>query len=549
MKINFLKSIKKILFSILIVSVFTACEDFEFPVDLSFRRLFSPVVFQTGTVSATKAELIFSKVSSADLYLVELSEDSLQFSTIVRSIEFPVDSLNYAEGYTDRYSVTISDLLSGVRYSARLKAVSSTGEIPDSKWVTVTFVTKTEQIFTSISSDEITDNSVVLHWNAGESEVTKIILVSALDGSQISVDLTVEDKINSWKKIEGLAGGTTYMAYIYNNDHVRGTIAFRTYDSVPTEGVVIRLDGGEDIYTVLQQQSGDITLVLPASSVYVSSWFDSSTSATSYSLPLNDNITSLTIWGLEGGEKAKLNCTSVKLGAGTRKIFFRNIEYVGNSSSSDYVINESATRPLSEVTFENCVVHNVRGVFRLQNDANYTAVDKISFTDCVIYDINGYGLTNTSAANVKLMNLEIKECTFYNMTDALGNFKNSANSVVVDACTFYNCFANGKYIFNFNSTFIPSSFVIRNCIFGKFNSTVFDGTQSMRATNPKITTSFMENTYKTSDCIVHTGYPMTGVIEYLNSSADLFVDPENHDFKIKDASFEGYSTAGDPRWR
>jgi hypothetical protein len=61
----------------------------------------------------------------------------------------------------------------------------------------------------------------------------------------------------------------------------------------------------------------------------------------------------------------------------------------------------------------------------------------------VIYDINGYGLTNTSAANVKLMNLEIKECTFYNMTDALGNFKNSANSVVVDV-HFYNCFANGN---------------------------------------------------------------------------------------------------------
>jgi hypothetical protein len=36
---------------------------------------------------------------------------------------------------------------------------------------------------------------------------------------------------------------------------------------------------------------------------------------------------------------------------------------------------------------------------------------------------------------------------------------------------------------------------------------------------------------------------------YAKNSTDLFVDAANGNFKIKDASFAGKFTAGDPRWR
>ncbi len=73
--------------------------------------------------------------------------------------------------------------------------------------------------------------------------------------------------------------------------------------------------------------------------------------------------------------------------------------------------------------------------------------------------------------------------------------------------------------------------------------------EKIMATNPKITSQFMNNSYKTSDCFVSSGYPMTGIIEYANNSDALFVNPTTYDFRIKDLNFSGISTAGDPRWK
>lgn len=549
MKRKYIKFISSGLFTIIAALSLVSCNDFEFPVDGSFRRLFSSVTFETGTVTATSAKLTFSKVNEATAYVIEFSEDSLQFTNIVKAVQVSLDTLKADAGTTNKYTLLVSNLKGGTRYSARLKSITKTAEIPESKYDMVTFLTKSEQIFKGIITTEKTDISVILHWDATGADITHIVLTSLADGSIINYQLTDADKTAALKLFDGLKGSTTYTAVIYNADNKRGELTFRTNESVPSTGVIIRLTGTEDIYTVLKDLSGDITLVLPIGSSFVATWFDPVLATTSTTLPLNDNITSLTLWGVEGGTQAKLNATSVKMGAGITKLKLKNIEYTGNLATADYFINESVTRALSEVTFDNCNIHTVRGIFRLQNDANYTVIEKISFTGCIIHDLGSYGLTNTAVANVKMNNLEVRECTFYNMTDALGNMKNSAASIIIDACTFYNCFGNGKYIFNFNVTFLPVTFSISNSIFGKINSTVLDGTQSMRATSPKMTTQFMFDTYKTTDCFVNVGYPMTGVNEYLKSSTDIFTDPVNYNFTLKDKDFSGYSTAGDPRWR
>lgn len=549
MKSKITKYISSGVFILLFVLSFTSCIDFEFPVDLSFKRLFSSVSFGTGTITATTAEITFSKVPGVDKYIIELSEDSLQFTTNVKTIELKADTLAFVDGSTTIYQIKLNNLKGGVSYSARLKSISSTGETPDSKWDVLTFSTKTEQIFQNVLASEKTDISVVLRWNAAGSDVTHIDVISMTDNTTRTVSLTTEDKAVSIKLIEGLSGSTTYTANIYNGDNKRGTITFRTNESVPSEGVVLRLTGGEDLYTLLQAQSGNITVVLPAGSVYMTSWLDPATSATSYTLPLNDNITSLTFWGVEGDVKAKINCTTIKVGAGITNLKFSNIEYAGNSSASDYVLNEGVTRALTNVSFTNCDIHDVRGGIRLQSDNNYTVIDKVTFQGCTIHNIGGYGLTNIGVANAKLLNLEIAESTLYNMTDVLGYFKSTANSVFVNACTFYNCFSNNKYIFNFSGSFIPTTFTISNCIFGKMNSTVLDGTQTMKATNPKITDLFVVNSYKTKDFYINSGYPMSGINEYSATSNELFVNPTNLDFRIKDLMFSGSSTAGDPRWR
>lgn len=537
------------LLMVALLTTFSACEEFGFPVDESFKRLFSPVTFSSENITATSVDLTFSKVPGAETYVIEFSEDSLQYTTIVRTVTVKADTLSFVSGSTSSYLLHIGDLKGATRYSARLKAISPNNETPESKWDLITFSTKSEQIFKNVLSTDKTDYSVVLRWDATGAGVTHIMLTNTLDNSTKREDLTAADKTASMKLIEGLTGATTYTADIYNNDNKRGSITFRTNESVPSEGKVIRLTGTENLNELLAAESGDLTLVLPAGSLFEASWLDPASSATSYTLPISDNITKLTFWGVEGDVRPRLHSTAIKLGAGITELRFKNIEYYGKASTADYVLNENTTRAITKISFEDCEIHTVRGVVRMQNDANYTVLEKVLITNTIIHDIGNYGITHTGALNTKLMDLEISESTFYNITDPMCNLKNIATSVVIDQCTFYNAFGNGRYFLQFNTTFVPEKLLVSNCVFGQMNATVLDGTQTMRATNPKLTTVFIENSYKTTDFFVHTGYPMTGISEYTGTAADLFVDPAARNFRIKDQNFGGLTTAGDPRWR
>jgi hypothetical protein len=64
------------------------------------------------------------------------------------------------------------------------------------------------------------------------------------------------------------------------------------------------------------------------------------------------------------------------------------------------------------------------------------------------------------------------------------------------------------------------------------------------------TTVSAVNSYSTSDFIITTAAAqIPGLVSYPNTAASLFEDPDNGNFKIKDASFAGKNSAGDPRWR
>ena len=58
----------------------------------------------------------------------------------------------------------------------------------------------------------------------------------------------------------------------------------------------------------------------------------------------------------------------------------------------------------------------------------------------------------------------------------------------------------------------------------------------------------LSNCYIATDC-VFSANPITGATSYSGAAADLFTAPAEGDFTIKDNSFAGKSTTGDPRWR
>ncbi|WP_460880806.1 DUF5123 domain-containing protein [Pontibacter rugosus] len=56
------------------------------------------------------------------------------------------------------------------------------------------------------------------------------------------------------------------------------------------------------------------------------------------------------------------------------------------------------------------------------------------------------------------------------------------------------------------------------------------------------------SSYATSDYNA-TGNQIPNLTVYSGTAADLFQDPNNGNFTIKDANFAGKGSAGDPRWR
>lgn len=542
--------IKKIIcLAILIqcVLLFFSCVDKnEWEVDKSHDRLFS---ISKMSVSAykTEADFIWTVTPNAEYYIVEVSKDSLH-----DGIEMGVSNGVKVYG-EDKLIVkspyTLTSLESSTKYFLRAKAVSETKE---SKWAylaSVYFETKGEQIMLSVLPEERTDKSVILRWDAVGLPVSHIVLEYP-EGEmlqKIRVDLTAENIENSSVFIDDLIESTTYVATIYNEENKRGEISFRTNESIPLGGVSRTLDGTEDIVQYLDTiTASDVTLTLPQGSVYESMWINE-LSEPQTTLPIPDRITSLTIIGAEGeGEQAVINTTSIKLSPGLIKLRFRNIELRGKSNDSDYVVNESVTRPIENVSFDDCTINTFRGVFRMQNETNTSSLSKISFLNCIVHNIGGYGVVN-GASKVLYGDINIENCTFYNLKEVFVVLRSKPSAINMSSCTFYNTIKDGKYYFDMKNSDVdctPSVFRVEKCIFGKIYSGL------ARATNPgNKVNNFIFDSYATNDCLINSGYPLTGVDMYEGFSIDLFTDPDNANFSIKDPSFIGKNTAGDPRWR
>ena len=175
-------------------------------------RLFAPALFG-GMVIQNTIGLSWTPIANAS-YLLELSKDSLQFSKDL--VVVPLDGITY---------YTFTDLWSKTRYSARIKAVSKDPTLKDSKFLTYTFKTGTENIFYNIADADITTDQVILKWTIGK-KVSKIVYYvdGATDSSgNVTITLTTDEIAVGTKTIGNLVSGTTYDFEIYFDDMLRGT--------------------------------------------------------------------------------------------------------------------------------------------------------------------------------------------------------------------------------------------------------------------------------------------------------------------------------------
>lgn len=237
-----------ILVSGILSGVVAGCDDNIDPVieELDLARVFSPTELEANIRTNTTIELNWNVKEDVDHYVVEFSEDSLEFNTIIRTVEVSPENVPVQEKF-----------FGDTRYSARVKAVSSTGK-EDSKWSAVTIRTNPENILQSVANEDVAIDGVFLQWPAGE-HATRFVFMPG----NIEYNITASDVTNGEATVTGLDYYTNYTVTMYAGNSQRGKTTFKTLMD-PACATCIMLNPGDNINTAIAGAAEGSIIILSA---------------------------------------------------------------------------------------------------------------------------------------------------------------------------------------------------------------------------------------------------------------------------------------------
>jgi len=497
-------------------------------------RMFSPSAIKSSTTE-TSAKLTWE----APLFA---GADSVKYNVEV-STDSTFQAIRYT-GTTDTAGIRISypDLAIKETYYARIKAAETAGK-PESKWtVSSSFRIPGAQIFSAVQATDIVDNAVILRWQS-RAGLTKIVLTPA-SGTSISVNLTADDVSGTHKLISGLTSGITYTAEIFKDALTQGTVTFKTKD--PLAGTLIDLREITNRPSVL---ADTITDVPAGSTIILKRGFQYNIET---AVSLDKSVKIISGSDLTVSNPATIYITgSINVTAGSTidYIDFEDVYLRGDtygSSAGRYVMNVSNACTIGRLSFESCKVNILRGVIRFQSAASIL-VNKFILNNTIVDNVGGYGLLTLDAGKVD--DIVITNSTLY-MVEKVVVTKTATNSINIEKCTINEAPLSGNYLIDFGGTSVGSvnGIAIKNVILGvgkatSTGATVVRGIRTSATTNVIVSGSYNTSDYTTSANVI------SGLNAYSGKSTDLFTDPVNGNFKIKDSAFAGVNTAGDPRWR
>lgn len=259
--------------------------------------------------------------------------------------------------------------------------------------------------------------------------------------------------------------------------------------------------------------------------------------------------TILTIKGMEGETKATFPSNSIVFAASSTggSLNYENLYFTGGSI---YAQSDNANSYIDKVSFTDCdffqITNNLVVLKASSGTLNNLTIEKCFFNECPtsstsddlirVYDpstMNNVLINNSSFRKIprSLINNRI-----YNMV-----------KLTISNCTF-NEYGSSQGFIHLSTNLYPTNGLdITNCIFGKTNGSGINGI-TIKKSLAQIT---IVNSYTTSDCVFSTN-PIVGntttFTTYPNTASNLFTDPGTGNFKIKDVSFVGKDSAGDPRY-
>jgi hypothetical protein len=527
-----------------------SCQDApEELTQLDFDRIFTPSGLSVLPLQTT-ALVSWNLTQGASEYLVQVSRDSLEFTTDLK------------EYTTEDLFLNLTELIGSTQYSVRVMAISPEERPADSRWNRLAFKTQDEQLLHSIPASAIKSRQVTITW-VPDPNVNRLVLTPA-GGSGQSILLDEADIEAAGKTITGLTPGTGYTIGIYFDQTRRGRQTFTT-KWVPdcNDPNVLCLGIGDNLRDAIGDPYNAGKLIfLPEGYTYT--WGGGQQVAGGFTI-YGDPDGDRPVITLSAGAPFVLN----GLTSGNDVIRFENVELV-STHASGYLINQGTDATanachIKSLTFENCRLADFgRSIIRTQ--APNEKFDIIRINNCLIENCSkesgqNYAIIQSTVAFEAFPNIEITNTTVNHsyasfLSLAGGSLQPSGKNILIENVTFYKTVGSNsatpdnRYLIDGGNNG-PLNITIKNCILGSVR-----GVGNERGFRMKVDGRMTaEDNYATTDwTTVADGEATPPILNiptkaYNGSATTLFVDPANGDFRIKDASFAGKATAGDPRWR
>lgn len=516
-----------------------ACDDNIDPIidKLEYNRLFSPTDINAIVRDQINVEISWTLQDSADFYTVEFSNDSLEFSSIIRTVKVLPDELPLQEAFA-----------SEEQYSARVKGESDNGLV-ESKWTTISFKTDAENIFLPLTDNKIRKNAATLNWPV-DSEVTHFIITPG----ELRRDITIEEKAAGEAIITGLDFATEYKVVMYNgtSPKQRGAVTFTT---LPEGITLVPSDDLNEIFA--NAEDGEIFLL------------EGGTYATQGLINISKSIT---LKGLSSSNRPVLNVQFVIL-EGVTDVTISGLElrgkYTDTATSGDMLLDHTIQitpidgTDLGNFEMINCLVSQYNKSFIGASSGAWT-IANVVVNSCVVDSIYGNGgdiidFRKSFAENISIVNSTFSNCSIdgnkrqfirFDGSDKGPNTYDDGNhtpTIEVNSCTFYS-------VLNFENSSAQQFFYVRwintdevlistNNLFVNMGTTVY-GRDSRCETTQK---TFGNNNYVNA-----AGLYDNSMIVYDDSShTELdpgFTDATNGDFTISNQTLID-NAVGDLRWR
>lgn len=525
---NIFKNYMTIAVIMVVISGITSCKKGE---ELGEApRLFRPVIKGDLLAPSNYIEASWQKMSEVKGYIAQISRDT--FKTIDRSLNIDSNKVIFEELLWEQlYQIQI---IAVAPDSSKNSKPSFLGEIKTPRFPT---------IVTDAQLADVGSTSILFKWrNEGEAVTTLKVLRVGTNEVVQTINLSATDISNAYKLVSSLLPETAYKIELYSGAKFRGANNYIT-KAVPT-GVIIDLTAITDKPTVL----GDTILKVPSGATIILK------RGLVYSMPSVNLNKPITI--MSGEDQLTPAQAVIFFNTGSNFNFAANasIDYITfndvvirtNDAAGKYVFNPNSAGNIGAINFESCRLENMRGVARFRGALTINA---LTFNNCVIDSIGGYGILTVDDANSKVKNITISNSTVSRM-DVMISSKSAAENIHINNSTFYRAPAGGRYMIDYNNVALNVLDFSNNIIAPGKATTANPPVISLNGYRRSAGTVNGSNNFTTSDfiwTIADTQFP--GITAYGKTAADIFTSPSTGNFLIKDSSFGGRNSAGDPRWR